>query len=148
VSEPGIILVAEDNADDYLLIDLACRRAGIELPRFRVTDGVEARQYLQGEERFADRKQFPLPAMILADLKMPRMNGLELLGWVRTHPTLKRIPFVFLTSSAHHADINQAYDQFANSYLVKPIELGALIELLKNLKEYWLGLNKAPTPTG
>jgi len=141
VSNRGTILIAEDNPDDYLLVELACRRADIDGPLVRVSDGSEARDYLKGEGGFRDRSRYPLPTLVLADLKMPRMNGLELLDWLRAQPGLKRIPFIILSASGHLSDINTAYDLFANSYLVKPMTLDELTELLKEVRKYWLDLN-------
>lgn len=146
MQQQGIILIAEDNEDDYCLVELACRRAEIKLRLVRVPDGVAAREYLSGVGTYADRTQYPLPRMVLADLKMPRMNGLELLAWMRSQPPLRRIPFVILTASGLQSDINQAYDLHANSYLVKPINLEELTDLLRNVKSYWLEWNEEPTP--
>ncbi len=142
MQQQGTILVAEDNEDDYMLIDLACRRAGMHMPRIRVGNGIEAQDYLRGTGAFADRQRFPLPHLVLSDLKMPRMNGLELLGWLRSQPLLKRIPFVLLTASSQQSDVNQAYDLGVNSFLVKPITLEELTHLLVQVKNYWLDLNR------
>jgi CheY-like chemotaxis protein len=140
----GTILIAEDNDDDYFLVKLACHRAGVELPLFRVVDGLEAQDYLLGTGNFADRQKFPLPRIVIADLKMPRRNGMEFLQWMRAQPAFKRIPFIFLSASGHQSDIDRAYDLFANSYLVKPIRLDQLTDLLKEVKTYWLDMNRDP----
>jgi CheY-like chemotaxis protein len=138
------VLVAEDNADDYLLLEYAFKRANFEARRMRVRDGLEAKAYLAGEGDFGNRQTSPLPALILADLKMPRMNGLELLQWTRNQPVLKRIPFVLLSASASPLDITAAYESFANCYHVKPSRLEDLIELMRKMADYWFKASARP----
>ena len=140
----GTILIVEDDRNDYFLVELACRRADIRMPLARVDDGVQAQEYLSGEGPFADRERFPVPKVILADLKMPRMSGLELLTWLRNQTRLKCIPFVVLSASAQENDILEAYERGANSYLVKPMKLDDLTALLRQFKIYWLELNRYP----
>ncbi len=138
------VLIAEDNADDYLLLEYAFKRADFGARRIRVRDGVEAKAYLAGEGDFGNRQASPLPSLILADLKMPRMNGLELLQWTRAQPVLKRIPFLVLSASASPLDIAAAYESFANCYHVKPSRLEDLIELIKKMAEYWFKASARP----
>ena len=97
-----------------------------------------------GTDKFADRQQFALPHLALLDLKMPRVNGFELLTRIRREPTLRRLPVVVLSSSNHAIDVKQAYDSGANSYLVKPIDFKALVELVRYIHEYWIRLNHFP----
>jgi CheY-like chemotaxis protein len=134
-----VVLIAEDNHDDYFLIQRAFRRADIPVELKWVRDGSEAKAYLDAISSIQ-----PVPALILADLKMPRMDGFELLTWVRSHPRLRRLPFVVLTSSSQSPDINRAYDMGANSYLVKPSRFEELMSLSQGLKNYWLTLNQSP----
>jgi CheY-like chemotaxis protein len=138
------VLVAEDNPEDFLLLQLAMKKSGVPFECARVADGMEAREYLKGQGSYADRQRFPLPCLILADLKMPRMNGLELLDWLRHQPHLQRIPYVLLTSSSARDDVNRAYDLHASSYLVKPSQFEDLISLLQSIRVYWLELNQQP----
>jgi CheY-like chemotaxis protein len=138
------VLIAEDNPDDFLLLERAFRRADIRAALRWVRDGSEAQAYISGKAEYADRTQYPLPSLILADLKMPRMDGFELLTWVRSKSDLRRIPVVMLTSSSQGPDINKAYDMGANSYLVKPGKFEDLIHLSQQLKSYWLTLNQRP----
>src|ERR1051325_10991641 len=119
------ILIAEDSDTDYFLLERAFRRAEISARLFRVRDGVEAKHHLAA----GNRDDYPMPDLILADLKMPRCNGLELLAWLRSQPVLKRIPCLIFTASRSQADINLAYELFTNSYLVKPSRYEDLIRV-------------------
>ena len=138
------LLIVEDNSDDRILLQRAFRRARLANPVHMVTDGEEAVAYLLGEGRFADREANPFPVLVLLDLKHPRRSGLEVLKWMREHPTLRRLPVVVLTSSKEQSDINVAYDLGANSYLTKPVEFDALIELVSTLNLFWLLLSERP----
>ena len=143
-----IILLAEDDENDVLLVQRAFQKSNIANPLHVVRDGEEAVAYLSGELHYADRDRYPLPVMLLMDLKMPRRSGLEVLAWLRQQPGLKRLPVVVLTSSNQSPDINRAYDLGANSYLVKPAGFDSLVELVKNLDMYWLILNEKPELSG
>jgi len=138
------VLIVEDNEDDFLLLQRAFRKAEVPVTLKWVKDGSEAKAYLLGEDAYGNRAEYPMPGFILADLKMPRMDGFELLAWVRSVVFLRRIPFVVLTSSNQNSDINKAYDMGANSYLVKPGEFQDLMQLSKAIRSYWLSLNENP----
>src|SRR2546427_5150862 len=140
----GVILLAEDDPNDVLLIQRAFQRTHVANPLQVVRDGEEALAYLSGQGPFSDRERHPLPVLMLMDLKMPRKSGLEVLEWVRQRPGLKRLPIIVLTSSNQSPDINRAYEMGANSYLVKPAGFDKLLELVKNLDMYWLILNEKP----
>jgi CheY-like chemotaxis protein len=140
----GVILLAEDDPNDVLLIRRAFQRTQVANPLQVVRDGEEAVGYLSGQGPFADRERHPLPVLMLMDLKMPRKSGLEVLEWVRQQPGLKRLPITVLTSSNQGPDVNRAYELGANSYLVKPAGFDSLLELVKNLDMYWLILNEKP----
>ncbi len=128
---------------------LACafKQAHIANPRHRVKDGEEAIAYLRGEGQYADRHKFPLPALMLVDLKMPRKNGFEVIAWIREQPHIKRLPVAVFTSSRESPDINRAYDAGANTYLVKPVNFEDLFETIRALKLFWLSLAKIPDLT-
>jgi len=146
MTTPGAILVVEDNATDILLIRRAFERAGVANPLLFVRDGDAAVAYLSREGEYADVDRFPVPIVILLDLKLPRRSGLEVLEWLRAaERDLRRIPVVVLTSSRQSRDVNRAYDLGANSYLVKPVEFDDLQEMLRNVKVYWVALNTGPT---
>jgi len=136
------ILHVDDDSNDVLLLQHACRKAGIESDLQGVADGEEAIAYLRGSDKFSNREQYPVPRLILLDLKMPRLSGFEVLDWMRREEKLRRLPVVVLTSSNHEADVKRAYDLGANSYLVKPVGFDGLIELAKAVNQYWLTLNQ------
>ena len=141
LKKPGIILVVEDNLDDYRLLELGLKRAEVAAEFRHVIDGCEAIRYIVGEGDFGNRSQHPLPQLILSDLKMPRMDGIELLKWVRSNPSTRHLPFVMLSSSSQPGDIARAYEQCVNSYLFKPGSLAELVDMLRVLSVYWLRLN-------
>src|SRR5438105_2858307 len=120
MSEYAVILVAEDREDDIILIRRAFARARVVNPIHVVRDGEEALAYLKGEGKYGNRREYPLPELLLLDLKMPRMDGFEVLRWVRSQPDLRLLRVVVLTSSEDVRDVNLAYQLGANSFLVKP----------------------------
>ncbi len=138
------ILLVEDSPDDALLIQRAFRKANLANSLQLVRDGEAAVAYLKGDPPFSDRSQFPLPVLMLLDLKLPRRSGLEVLEWVRRDGPLKRLPVVVLTSSRESVDVNRAYDLGVNSYLTKPVGFDALLEMVKSVNLYWLILNEQP----
>ncbi len=143
-SEATILLV-DDDPDDVLLVQRAVRKAKIANPLQVVDNGDDAVAYLAGEGRFADRERYPLPVLVLLDLKLPRRSGLEVLAWLRSQPAeIRRIRVVVLTSSREASDINRAHELGANSYLVKPPTFDELIELIRTLDLYWLILSETP----
>jgi len=143
-----IMLLVEDDPNDILLIQRAFAKACLVNPLKVVRDGEEALNYLAGSGDFSDRGRFPLPSLILLDLKLPRKSGLEILQWLRQQPALKHIPVIVLTSSKESSDVSRAYDLGANSYLVKPVGFEGLLELVKSIGMYWMILNKTPEPAG
>jgi CheY-like chemotaxis protein len=138
------ILLVEDNPTDVLLIQRAFDKAKLGNPVHVIGDGDTVVDYLSGAGEYADRMRFPLPILMLLDLKLPRRSGLEVLGWLREQDTLKRIPVVMLTSSQQRRDVNEAYDSGVNSYLVKPVEFDALFDMLKAVNLYWVMFNTKP----
>ncbi|MBD6614745.1 response regulator [Komarekiella sp. 'clone 1'] len=138
------ILLAEDDSNQVLLIRRALRKANLTQPLQVVTNGEAAISYLCGEGDYADRKSYPLPILVLLDLKMPRKSGFEVLEWLRQQPELKRLPVIVLTTSKEKTDIHKAYDLGVNSYLVKPIAFNDLTAMIKLLDDYWVNLNQQP----
>jgi CheY-like chemotaxis protein len=138
------ILLVEDNPTDVLLIQRAFRKANLSVPLQVVGDGEAAVQYLSGQEPYSDRSCYPLPLLILLDLKLPRKSGTEVLAWLQQQPVLKRLPVVVLTSSKEYADINNVYDLGANAYMVKPVAFDNLVDIVKTLNMHWLIFNEKP----
>jgi len=138
------ILIVEDNPTDVMLIRRAFARSNIGNPIQVASDGDRAVSYLSGRDGYHDRAQYPLPALVLLDLKLPRRSGLEVLEWLRGQDALRRLPVVMLTSSRQSQDVNRAYDLGANSYLVKPVEFDDLQEMLGTINTYWITYNEKP----
>ena len=138
------ILVAEDQANDAFILERAFKKTGTKTTLHFVRDGQEAVDYLDGQELFSDRNAYPLPTLLLLDLKMPRLNAFDVLEWVRRHESLRRLLVVVFSSSEEIGDINRAYDLGANSYMVKPSEFDELLQLAEELGRYWLLRNKCP----
>src|SRR2546425_5506035 len=139
----GTILLAEDDSNDVILFQRAMERASSSADSMKVVqDGEQAISYLVGQGIYADRDLYPLPALLLLDLKMPRKSGLEVLAWLRKQPQLRHLIVVFLTSSNSAEDIRLAYEAGANSYLVKPVEFTEMVEMIRTVSFYWLELNE------
>ena len=148
------VLLAEDSENDVLMFRRAARRAKFSQPLHVVTNGEEAVAYLKGEGQFGNRAQYPLPGLILLDLKMPRMDGFEVLQWVRRQPQFTALQVVVLSSSDEIRDINRAYQLGANSFLVKPLSFDEFVGMLEALRSYCLrvsqtvGRQRAVEPAG
>lgn len=130
------VLHVEDEAADRLILSAAFKKAAPHVLLKAVFDGEQAIAYLSGAGPFADRGANPLPQLVLLDLKLPRRSGLEVLAWIRSHPDLKRIPVVMLTSSSEPADLDRAYALGADSYLVKSVDLQSMREIVRGIGEY------------
>jgi len=139
------ILVAEDSEDEIFLLRRALAKARLEAHVQFVGDGEQVMEYLRGDGDYADRGRYPFPVLVVLDIKMPKMNGLETLSAIRNDPRFRRLVVVFLTSSSQERDVNHAFDLQVNSYLVKPSKPEALTDIVEHLKAYWLGLNHFPT---
>ena len=132
------ILVVEDDSADAFFLEKAFERILANCVVQRVNDGEEAKAYLQGAGKYEDRRAFPLPSVILLDLRMPRMNGFEFLAWLRSDPALKIIPAVVYSSSENPADVRKAYEMGANSFLHKRLSMNAVQETMRSFARYWL----------
>jgi CheY-like chemotaxis protein len=144
LNDYGILLV-EDDSNDILFVQRAFRQANLNNPIRIVKDGDQAVSYLNGDNEYINRDVYPLPALILLDLKLPRRSGLEVLEWMRTQKHLRRIPVVVLTSSKESLDVDKAYDIGVNSYLVKPVKFESLAKMIEIIDAYWLKLNQYPS---
>lgn len=142
--DKAVILLVEDQENDIQLIRRAFVKAQIPNPLQVVRDGEEAMAYLAGEKQFSNRAEFPLPKLILLDLKMPGLDGFEVLKWIRSQPGLRSLIVVVLTSSDHIRDVNEAYGLGANSFMVKPMDFENIVELSRLLRDYWIMANRTP----
>jgi CheY-like chemotaxis protein len=144
MSEHAVILLAEDDEDHVILIKRAFAQADLRNPLYVVWNGQEAIEYLHGTGKYSNRDEYPLPDLLLLDLKMPRVDGFQVLAWIREQPELKALRTLVLTSSDDLRDVNRAYQLGANSFLVKPIDFQNVVELSRIIQKYWLKESRAP----
>jgi len=144
MNRPFPILVLEDSEEDRFLFERAVSKVGRSVSLHCVRNGSEARQYLLGEEKFADRDQFPMPSVIFSDLQLPGMNGLQFLEWLRQEPGLRVIPCVIFSGSANPADIHTAYDLGVTSFIVKPIDFNEWVGRLEIILKFWMDIAARP----
>ncbi|MCU0353758.1 MAG: response regulator [Cytophagales bacterium] len=140
------ILVAEDDADDRFLLHNAFSELKISDVVAYVKDGVELIDQLN--HRLENDSQNPLPSLILLDLNMPRKNGMQALAEIKADPALRLIPVLIFTTSAASRDIEEAYSLGANSYIVKPSDYAELTDLVKTIRDFWLGSVRLPKRSG
>src|ERR1051325_5048357 len=132
------VLLVEDDLNDIFLVKRAFKMARLRNPLQVVTDGQEAVLYLKGEGKYADRQAYPLPKLIVMDIKMPRRSGFEVLQWIKGNSApLRRIPVVIVSSSENTNDVNRAYELGANAYMVKPVDIKAVEHLFESITQYW-----------
>jgi two-component system, response regulator len=139
-----VILLVEDNADDEVLTIRALAKNNIRNAVVVARDGAEALDYLHGRNAYASRDTSRLPQLVLLDLKLPKVDGLEVLRAIRADERTKRLPVVILTSSKEDKDLLAGYDLGANSYIRKPVDFTAFAEAVRQLGLYWLVLNESP----
>lgn len=137
------VLHIDDDPNDTELLRVALRKANFPFSLQNVEDGDQAIDYLTGSGIYSNRKRYPLPTLILLDLKMPRVTGFEVLSWIRAHPALVQVPVIVLSGSALEDDIRHAYEVGATSYMVKPLGFQALVKFVKDLKTAWPDLRVA-----
>lgn len=143
--EKKLILLVEDSPDDELLTIRALKKNNILNEVVVARDGVEALDFIFGTGMYADRDPSELPQLVLLDLKLPKVDGLEVLRQVREDERTCRLPVVILTSSKEESDLAKSYKFGANSYVRKPVDFNQFSEAIKNLGLYWLVLNEVPT---
>ena len=137
------ILQVEDDSNDVFFFKRAMKKAGAANPIQVAEDGQQAIDYLQGAGKFADRAQFPLPGLVLLDLKLPYVMGMEVLRWIRQQPGTPMV-VVMLTASSEDSDITDAYRLGANGFLVKPSDAGKMDDIAKAITDFWLTHNALP----
>ena len=138
------ILLVEDTPDDAELTVMALKQSGLVNEIVLAEDGVEALNYLFGEGRYAGRGRLDLPALVLLDIKMPRLDGIEVLQRLRADPRTHLLPIVILTTSTEDVDLVRAYESGANAYVRKPVSLVQFQEAVRQLGLFWILTNEAP----
>ncbi|MHB8120858.1 MAG: response regulator [Desulfuromonadaceae bacterium] len=144
IGEPLTILLVEDNPDHAELVMRNMEDFQVANRIIHVEDGEAALDYLYGRAGYGDRNSFPLPHLMLLDLRLPKIDGLQVLKEVKTNAALKALPVVVLTTSDAERDMAMAYEYHANSYVTKPVSFGEFSKLLGDLGFYWLAWNKRP----
>lgn len=137
------ILFAEDSEDDAILTMRALKKSGLDNKLHHVKDGAEALDFMYCRGVYASRNIKEHPKLILLDLKMPKVSGMEVLEKIKSDPNIKSIPVVILTSSQEDPDIKKCYDLGANSYIVKPVDSDKFFQSIKELGLYWMGLSQS-----
>jgi len=133
------VLLAEDSADDVAFVQAAFSNIGIERSLMVVSDGAQALAYLLGDGPYADRDKFPIPVFMLLDLWLPRIDGFEVLRWVRSKRRLRRLPIMVFTGPDYPQDVTRAYVLGANLFVSKPFDSDEFNDLVKAIADYWLG---------
>jgi CheY-like chemotaxis protein len=135
------ILIAEDDDNDVFLLRYALNKAGVTEGVQVASDGQQVIDHISGTGRYADREQYPMPQLLLLDIKLPLRPGLEVLEWIRARPELNSLVVIMFTASAQSQDVQRAYDLGANSFVVKPSDLQSRADVAAHLKGWWLRHN-------
>jgi CheY-like chemotaxis protein len=142
--DKNLFLLVEDSQDDVLLIRRAFTKAKIHDALQVVRNGEEALAYLKGEGHYSNRTEYPLPDLVLLDLKLPGKDGFEVLQWIRHEPGFSALRVVVLTSTDDIRDVNRAYQLGANSFVVKPVDGSDFVSIVQALQGFWLWMSKSP----
>lgn len=137
----GLVLLVDDSEDDALLIQRAFARSGSAPAIQWITDGNDATLYMCGHRQYSDRTRYPLPSLVLLDLKLPVKNGFEVLRWLRSYSAFAPIPIIIMSDCSDPRIIRRAYELGANSFLRKPHTEELRRQVVDVLREYWLGMN-------
>jgi CheY-like chemotaxis protein len=143
--EPSNILLVEDEEAHAELTKRAIRKAGNANRVDVLTDGEEALDYVFSRAKFADKTRYPLPGLIILDIKLPGIDGIEVLKQLKEHPVVRKIPVIMLTTSDREEDICRSYRHYANSYLTKPVGFKEFEERIIEISFYWMILNISPS---
>lgn len=140
------ILIVEDSDEDFAATLWALQKAAVDIPIVRCKDGEQAINYLEKRGEYAEREGLLFPAIVLLDLNLPRTNGHQVLKHIKSTEHLRFLPVIVLTSSANRGDVQTCYQNGGNSYVVKPVGMPKLRELVHDLAEYWFRLSLLPEP--
>jgi len=138
------LLIVEDNEDDIFFVERIFKQIGARCELRFARDGIEAVEYLSGKGAFQDRAKYPMPTIILMDLKMPRRNGFEVLEWMHNQEEIRLIPTIVVTSSTLQEDVTRAYRLGANAVMNKPVDKDSLLQMLKSFHIYWTDFVEMP----
>jgi CheY-like chemotaxis protein len=144
MTEPFVLLLLEDSEEDVFLFRRAVGKLGRPVILHSVRNGAVAQQYLLGEEKFGRREEFPLPTVILSDLQLPGMGGLQFLQWLRGQPLFRALPCVVFSGSANPSDVQSAYELGVTSFIVKPIGFGDWVARLDVVLKFWMDIAQHP----
>jgi CheY-like chemotaxis protein len=142
----GKVLLVEDNPDDVTFVQMAFKKAGLGDVVTVVSDGGEALKYLGGKGPYGDRRKFPVPSLMMLDLRLPTVDGFEVIRWVRSHPSYKRLPITVFTGSSYPKHLHRAYELGANSVVVKPFTFVEFCAAITKISGFWLDCCKLPDP--
>jgi CheY-like chemotaxis protein len=144
MTQPFTLLLLEDSTEDIFLFRRAVAKLGRSVGLHSVHNGIEAQQYLRGEERYTNRGDFPMPAVVFSDLQLPGMGGLQFLEWLRSDPILRALPCVIYSGSANPADVQAAYELGVTSFIVKPIDFADWVTRLEVVLKFWMEIAQHP----
>lgn len=144
MKEPISIAIAEDDPDDRMMLEEAIEEHALHNDVYFTRDGQELLELLERRGDYAHLEDEPLPGIILLDLNMPRMSGMEVIRFLKNHERFRSIPIVVLTTSRSEADVLESYHLGINSYIPKPVTFRDLLRVIRKIKEYWLELVKLP----
>ena len=139
-------LIAEDDQDTQVLIERAFKQADISAPLYFTNDGQHAMDYLAGRGEHSDRTRFPIPAILLLDLKMPFRDGFEVLRWIRADPRMRKLVVIMFSGSSIEKDVEEAFNLGVNSFVMKPVSFSELLQVIMAIHHYWFGCNHFPQP--
>lgn len=135
--EDAVIVIVDDDEDDLLISREAFEEVGLKARLVSLEDGQALIDYLRGNEPYSDRQAYPMPNLVMLDINMPRMNGIEVLEYVKSDASLRSLPIVMLTNSGDPETVRRCYAMGASSYIRKPFEYGELKKALDNIRKYW-----------
>ena len=144
MNEQFVLLLLEDSEEDIFLFRRAVAKLNRPVALHSVRNGNAAQQYLLGEDKFVRRDEFPMPAVILSDLQLPGMGGLQFLQWLRAQPLLRALPCVIFSGSANPSDVQAAYELGVTSFIVKPIDFGDWVSRLEVVLKFWMDIAQHP----